>query len=473
MADRAEYEAKLNEALKDRRQELSGRASPKLKEALRTLRSSFDTLHGVLVKRGVVREDPYRHEYRFAEITIPPAEQFIDSQRDEQMMIRLAQYSAALDYVANYVSVEVDQLDLKTIKQLAAFLRYIRWDQLSASAGNVTGRTLAEYIAKIRTDDGDVSIGILKDAGERLRKTTGEISELLKEFAEYAKQAYKYDLRVEVMDDLPLSAGEYENDPGAVRDKVRRRYAQLMPGTPFYPDMVDEVMREDFVDGGDQLRQRILSQLKPGKSEPATKAPAVNTNRTMLLDAFKALAMAGRQIEAAMSKLTENAALLDNKKLSFMERLRRLIDRLTNKQDTGREYRVEYVDITTSATKSETIRFDHLAEGAAKRARLLNAVLARAGTTYQKMARMEDAKLLQFLERSIREVQSLHRRMEALDTYFKAEVPREERQRLRGISVELSAIRNAIVAANRHRHEYAAKAEEEEQLRRLGVAPNP
>jgi hypothetical protein len=82
---------------------------------------------------------------------------------------------------------------------------------------------------------------------------------------------------------------------------------------------------------------------------------------------------------------------------------------------------------------------------------------------------MEEAQLLGILERNIREVQSLHKTLSAMDDFFKAAVDKEGRDKIRGIKPDLGAIKNAIVKANQKRYEYSAQKEEEEQFKRLGI----
>jgi hypothetical protein len=69
-------------------------------------------------------------------------------------------------------------------------------------------------------------------------------------------------------------------------------------------------------------------------------------------------------------------------------------------------------------------------------------------------------------------LQSYHKTLGALDEYFKAEVGKQDREKIRGIKPELGTIKNAIIRANAKRHEYSAQNEEEDQLKRLGVSLN-
>ena len=80
-----------------------------------------------------------------------------------------------------------------------------------------------------------------------------------------------------------------------------------------------------------------------------------------------------------------------------------------------------------------------------------------------------EEQLLALLSKNIEELQSMHRTLSALDLYFKTEVPREQRERVRGVKPELTALKNGIVKANQKRHEYIAQKEEQEQMKRLGI----
>jgi len=78
-----------------------------------------------------------------------------------------------------------------------------------------------------------------------------------------------------------------------------------------------------------------------------------------------------------------------------------------------------------------------------------------------KLEALPDEQIISFLEKNIRELQNLHRTLSALDDFFKAEVDRVDRDKVKGIKPELSTIKNAIVKANSKRHEYSFKKDEE------------
>jgi hypothetical protein len=95
--------------------------------------------------------------------------------------------------------------------------------------------------------------------------------------------------------------------------------------------------------------------------------------------------------------------------------------------------------------------------------------LGSRGAAAARLEAMDEKQLLGLLEKNIRELQSLHKILSALDDFFKARADKEDRERIKGIKPELATIKNAIVKANQKRHEFSAQKEEEEQLRRLGI----
>jgi hypothetical protein len=131
---------------------------------------------------------------------------------------------------------------------------------------------------------------------------------------------------------------------------------------------------------------------------------------------------------------------------------------------------LKYNDPTRSAPVKEKVNFTSFRADLDKRSRVLNNYATR-GPTAQKLANMPEEQLTQILDRLIRDVQTTHKILTAMDDYFKTESGNDERDKVRGIKPELSTMKNTIVRANQIRHEYTAQKEEEEQMRKLGIAP--
>ena len=94
------------------------------------------------------------------------------------------------------------------------------------------------------------------------------------------------------------------------------------------------------------------------------------------------------------------------------------------------------------------------------------------GTEYNKISSASEDAILSFVNKQVSELQSLFVLLNSLDAYFKKEVANEHKARVKGMQIELSALRNSIINANKKRSEYASYKEEAEQMRKLGISNN-
>jgi hypothetical protein len=94
------------------------------------------------------------------------------------------------------------------------------------------------------------------------------------------------------------------------------------------------------------------------------------------------------------------------------------------------------------------------------------------GPFIAKLKSMTEEQVFAYLERAIKDLQSIHRTLTALDEYYKSSVPREERDKVKGIKPELASIKNCYIKANQIRHDYSSRKEEEEQMKKLGINPD-
>ncbi len=89
--------------------------------------------------------------------------------------------------------------------------------------------------------------------------------------------------------------------------------------------------------------------------------------------------------------------------------------------------------------------------------------------TFKRLEASSEESVYTFLNQNIEDIQLILRRLPALETFFKSEVPREERARLRTVKGDVNVIKAILVKTNQKRHEYVARKEELEQLKKLGI----
>jgi len=468
MEEGVSFVSQLQSALEQYREHLDTVELPRLKEQYRIIHSSFMSLYKVLLKKGLIHEDPYKKDLKISEISTPPEDNFLDSEKTEQMSIRLSLYESQLDFLLNFYQFRTDFLDLGRIRLLLNLTRYIAWDQFSEISAKINTKVLAEFVGKITKGDDPLSAGILKDAVDQIQKAFRNCLSILKKLTDYHKEMYKFEVRISLLTNLSIDRSRALQAKDEILKTLKKQFPHTLPGKHFYPELILEILEEDYGPNSPELRKAVLEKFKIEQTVQRPMKQEVSF-KDILLEGIRALAACSRPLEEASQKLLDNSLILESRKRPLLERLKIWIQRMVQKEEESLVYEVEFFDLTTSTTKKEPIRFQPFIEDLKKRARIYGGILARTGSGYKRLEQAGEEQLFTFLHKHIEELQLIHRRLSGLETFFRSEIPRENRASIRGIKIELSAIQNCIMKANQKRHDYVARKEEMEQLRKLGV----
>ncbi|MDR2211219.1 MAG: hypothetical protein LBO65_07150 [Spirochaetaceae bacterium] len=454
--DRIEYQKALDEALTVRASWLEKTEFPKFKDEFRTFHSAFGVLYKILIQKKLVHEDPYKQEAKMGEIK-PPPPIMPDRDKVDQLTMNLSAYDNQLDYLVNFFQFSLDFLTLENIKRILALVRYIDWARFTVDTQNPTTKALVDVVNTARAGGEPIIVNSIGEALGKLSRGTGLIFGFLKEATNFNRETYKLELRQTItgtMNDLTLEG-------------IRKKFPSAMGGKPFYPDLAEELIKEDFSPGGNQLRAEVLKRL----AIPETKPKAVRAKvsfKTTLLDGLMIAGSVSTALGDIIPRLDENNLVFQERRQTFMQKLRDLLKQMMHKEPDPVIYEIEYIDSTKGTTVREKINFNAFRLELDKKNRFLMSLAGRGGAA-SRLEAMDEKQLLELLERSIREAQGVHKVLTGLDELFKSEAPRESRDKIKGIKPELGMIKNAIIKANQKRHEYSAQLEEEEQLKRLGV----
>lgn len=460
--------ASLTEALENKRAHLTTEEIPQLKEQFRLIRSSFETLTNVLQRKHLLAEDPYKYEDKISDVEVPEDHPFSEFERDDQMSIRLSRYDSLLEYLVNYYEFSVESIDLKRLKTLLGFVSFIRWEQFGPQSQSPTTRGVADLVQRVRAGNDNLSTNIANDAVEQLSKATRSIKQILRSLADFHKEDYKRRLRERLLSTMAIAPEEVMSDRDSVVQQVRRNFASAMPGEPFVSDLVAAALDEDYSTDADALHEAVLRKLEVKPAAPK-RSRRSESNRELLLEAIRAASAAARPLLDSVAKLNDNNALTQQRHIRFGERLRRFFQRISGGSDNSGRYEVEYFDETTGAQHTETIDYTAFVERVTKKAKFYTVLSDRLGAAARRLEHAPEDQVYEFVNKDLSELHVVHRRLKSLDTFFKSEVPRDQRGRLRGIKIELTTIKNHLIKANQKRHEYVARREEAEQLKRLGI----
>ena len=462
MADAAapNYTDTLTQALIARKDWLERSELDKLKEELRIYQISYSVLYNMYLKKKLINEDPYKQETKISELEVPETGPFNEAKRHEQISLRLANYDSQLDFLVNFYQFGVDFLNLDRIRRIIGLVRYIDWANLTPDSQSINTKVVAEITNHLKSGGDPIAMSIIGESLTRLPKCTAKIMGILKDLSIYHKEFYKLNVRGK----LPALQPSDASAP-----VIKKKMAAAMPGTPFYQEYIDELIKEDFSKDGSALREAILKSLAFAEDKPKVTKPKVNY-KAILLDGIQAMGASAAVMGEVAQKIDENQGVIANHKKTFWEKVRLLIRQMTNSEPEAVIYELDYIDQATGMQKKENLNFFQFRADMDKRIRILTGMSGQ-GQLMGKLNAMSEEQVLGYLERTIKDSQNYFRILSALDDYFKSSVPKEERDKIKGIKPELASIKNCIVRANQIRHDYSAQKEEEEQMKRLGINP--
>jgi len=453
------YIQTLQQVLIDRKEWLERSELSKLKENLRAFHSSFASLYNIFLKKKLIDEDPYKQETKISELEVPDSTPFQDAKRVEQLSIRLSNYDNQLDFLVNFYQLGMEFLNLERIKRIVGLIRYIDWSGFSPDSQSIMTKVTAEMTNQSKIGVDTLTLSIIGESLSKLSKMTTAVMTTLKILNTYYRESYKLSVRQNVTQNM--SAAE------ANPDNIRKKIQSAMPGSPFYKELIDEIIKEDYSSQGPDLKDTIINVLKVPVEKTKDGKPPVDY-KIILLNGIQVIGGASNIFNEIAVKLDENKSLLENRKKGFFHMIKELIRQITNAEPEEIIYNMEYMDKTKGVMVKERLNFFQFRDEIDRKSKILASFVR--GPAYNKLAAMSEEQIIGYLDKNIRDVQTIHKTMNALDDFFKGNTVKEDRERLKGIKPELSALKNIIVKANQLRYEYSAQKEEEDQMKRLGIS---
>jgi hypothetical protein len=458
----------LFQAILERQQMFDSYLLPKMQEEFRISQSAAKTILTVLLKKGIIHDDPYKYDSKITDIAIPPDDGFTETEKPIVVGRRLSQYEAMLDYMNNYYQFTCDFLTTDRISKLVALNRTFTWESFSNTSSRVNTKGLADLLNNIRNSGDPLSIGITNDALTQLSRSSISITKTLKNLTDFHRERYKVAVRKMVMPGVVVDTAALEHGPSAALKDIKRSFAINMKEYPFYTELIEEILKEDYSPDHAVLQQELLARLAIAISG-TSKQSMTESLKPVLMDGIRILGGIAPQIDEVTVKLAENQNLLLNVEKGFFQKFLQVLRKAFNIPEEDQEITIVTVDPVNQTSKRETIDFTKFIEDLKRRSRICTGFTVRGSAAYQKIELMDEPLILDLLTRQLAELSIQLKQCAGLDDYFKQAAPPEIKDRVRGIRVEISAIRTTIVKANQCRAEYASQVEEQQQLKKLGI----
>jgi hypothetical protein len=484
MEGSGEFLPRLVEAVANRGAWIEAREIARLRDSLRSFHSLFESIVGMLLRKGLLREDPYNYDQSVTELAVPRDDPLPEIENTEELSYRLAAYRRQLEFLATGCALTLATLDLAQLKKVSGLVSYVNWADFSEGSRSPMTRAFARIIMKVRMGADTMAAGIIKDSQTQIEKAAAAVRTLVAEIVAFHRESWKADVRGTVFPRIPPSAPAVRARREETLRSIRKVFLEVMPGRSYFPELIEEILAEDSAEDGGVRQEKILEALTVTEHPAQAPAQAVQT-KPILLEAARILSRAHSELTAALDTLVENERALEDRHLGFGEKIRRWLLRGIGQKEQVQQYEVEYNEtavptalqaptahqgpsaLQAPSPKLERVAFPTFVAETRKAAAVLASLATPSG-----LARLESAAeqpLIEFIDRQICSLLLIHRRMAGLNAVFQSRAVGGRKAEIKGIRLELVAVKNSIVKANQRRHEYAARREEQEQLGRLGL----
>ena len=466
---REEFERALLNGLEAKKDFFDNNQLLKTQENYRLHKSCITNIIDVLEKKSLITPDPYKHDKKISDIVTPDCSDFPDNERSMILGTRLSDYDNMIDFICNYFHFSCANLNLETIKKLDSLNNTFQWSNLSINSIKPNTQALATVITSAKNGSDNLSASIINDNLAKTSKAITEITTDLRQLAAFQKQLYKGNIRKNILRNPRFNRDQYSSTSQTLHAEIKKAFPTMMPKkTPFYSDLVDEIIREDLSQSKEIIRQQLLDSLKIEVVKEKKKEIKIDPHE-ILVDAVRIIGTLFEQYSLILEKVKENHELLESEHNSFSERVAKFIRKIFNIKDPPVDYEVIITNTQTGSQKRERIHYNDFISDLDKRIKKYAGFATKNSPGWNKVNEYKDDQLLAVFAKQVEENNKLLLQLNALNDFFKEAVQESDKKYLKGIKLELTALKNNIVKANQRRSEYTSIIEEAEQMKKLGI----
>lgn len=466
------FDAELQAALSKKQEWYNLESLQELLNEYRLMHTCVKNLYECFVKKSLIQPDPYRLDKKISEIVVPESSPFSESEIPKVFGARFSDYETMLDFICTYFRFSTENFSIQSVKKLLDLNKVFDWDDLSMNSSRMNTRALAMTINNAKTNSPNVVQSMINDSVAKCTQSSVVISKMLNELGVFLRELFKGGLRKDLFEHPDFDKAKAAESAEAEQAEIRRLYTKVTGKKTMYTDLIAEIVEEDHGPDKERKQAAVLERLAiKGTSKVEKKKAAGPDTKEMLMQAIMALGAMSPTLTQLHAKLGENFTLLYQKKNTFFNKLMAALRKVFHIAEKERVCNLPVKDAKTGTERIQKINVNDFLTDLSRKERVYNGI-GMKGIEYQKINASNEDAILAFVNKQISEVQSIFVIINSLDAYFKKEVDTEFKVKVKGMQIELSALRNSIINANKKRGEYASFKEEHAQMQKLGLADN-
>ncbi|MCR4954310.1 MAG: hypothetical protein K6A43_09570 [Treponema sp.] len=468
MEEDTNFDIALQTALLAKQDWYNSTRLPELLESYRLLFTSVKKLNELFVSKSLIDADPYKFDKRISEISVPSNEPFNENELSAVMGARLSEYETMLDFICTYFRFSVENLTIPIIKSMLEINAVFAWNNLSLGNAKPNTKGLSEILNKIKTNMTNISLSVISDNSENCSKSVTKINALLSELADFQKELYKGRLRKDLFTHPDFDKEKAFSNPENELAEIKRLYPKVIGKKAFYIELINEIIEEDQSSKKEELRAALLEKLAVKTEVKKVVKKEVDPKEYLML-AVNAIGGLSPILVLLEQKLTENFDVLYAKKKTLGAIIKAMFRKMFGLKEPEKIVTVVVTNPKTAMKSQHKIKVNELMIDIDHKQKLYTS-FASNGPELEKIKAAAEEAIISFVNKQISENQQLYTKIDALDEYFKSNVESSQRAKIKGMKIDLSSYKGAIINLNKKRGEYVSYKEDLEQMRKLGIS---
>lgn len=469
MADSQKFTEKLKDAIKAKADWLNSDSLPKMLEQYRLLHICVKNIYDTLIKRSLITPDPYKLEIKISEIASPDDSHFIDSERPVIMGSRFSNYESMLDYICTYVKFSTDYITIPRIKKLLDLNNAFQWSNMTLNNSRTNSRALAVLIQEIRHSAPQITVSMINDSISKSAKAINEINEILKDLMTFQRESYKIQIRHDIIEHPKFDKEKAEKSQADEIAEIKKNLSSIPGKIPYYTELVQEIAAEDLAPNSQKLQEQTLSRLAIAVKTEKSKKVSVDYKQ-YLLECLHILSGLGDLYSTIADKIQANVNIIENQKNTFFHKFVKALRKIFNLSEPPILYDFIIVDQKKDTRSHRNVDMNIFISNLERKASFFTPLSNLYGPEFSKIKNYPEQNILDYLNKSISENQEILTLLAAADEFFKQNAESHDRNKIKGLKIDLISIKNIIVKAVQKRSEYVGYIEEQEQMKKLGIS---
>ena len=382
--------------------------------------------------------------------------------------LRLSDYDSMIDFLCNYFKFSVSHVDLNRINKLLALNSTFAWDSFTINSPKPNTRGLATLVAQARSGADPLTLSLFNDSVNKSARAIDEINSTLAELSVFQREMYKGQVRKNVFEHPAFDKESAYKSQASMLEQIKKLLPAVLGKKSFNADLIKEILEEEFSAQKDTKRAEVLRKLEVKAERKVKKVQKVDT-KEMILDALHFLGALTPQLTAVIEKINFNHNVLEGEKNTFFDKLKTIFRRAFNLTEPPVVYEVLELDKSTGQKRKVTINYQDFIANMSRRLRVYSSFSQKNSPGYQRVAGIEEAKIYDFVKKQSSECNALCVQLNALDEFFKSACNPQNKSRIKGMKMDLAAMKNTLANVNQRRVEYTSFIEEQSQMRKLGI----